>query len=200
MNKNKQFSIEEKAAFINNYLAKQKDKEFNEQESLKEKHIKSYLIIIECGLMIGIIMITNFIWGFEWLSDFSSWLTNIIVPILIFNFLNSIWMIIEKKIRRIKVWIRLLFYFVSLIATFFISSSLRVEIYKTTPIWVIVLGIVCAALSIFVFVFNIRINKKEAEANIDYEIAIMNEIVNDIKEKENSDSANKKAKAKKRKK
>ena len=204
MKNQKQFSTQEKATFINEYLKKHDDDKFNEAELVKEKRVKAYLIMIECGILIGLLLVTTFTWKLNWVLNFNDWLTNIVVPILIFNFLNSIWMLIERKTKRIKVWVRLVFYFLSMIITFLISTSLRVEFYDPMPIWKIVISVLCALLSIFIFLWNYRINKQEATKNAEYQIAIMNEIIDDINsldEEKNKgiDKKRKKSKTNKRK-
>ena len=205
MEKGKRFTNEEKAAYLHYLDQEQKDEEYNKKTSNEEKRIKCYLILVESGLTAGLTMITVFNWNFKWVLDINEWLTNILVPIIIFNFLTSIWLIIEKKKRRIPLWLRLLFYFFNLLITFFVSASLRLEFEEFNTLKIIVC-LVITLLSIIAFIINIKERKQEAEKRINYEIAILDEIREDFeeyeakKEKDNNQKDNKKKQRHKRKK
>lgn len=183
MKNGKKFTNEEKAAYLHHLDQEQKDEEYNNVTSNEEKRIKCYLILIESGLTVGLTMITVFNWSFKWVLDINEWLTNILVPIIIFNFLTSIWLIIEKKKRRIPLWLRLSFYFFNLLVTFFVSASLRLEFEECTPLKIIICAVI-TLLSIVAFVINIKERKEEVKNKIEYEIAILDEIQEDFKEYE----------------
>ena len=189
MEKSKRFSDVEKLAFLKNYYERKKDKEFNDIEIRKEKFVKALLIILECGLVIGLVMVVSFNWNFNWMLDINLWLTNIVSPLCIYNLLTSIWMIVEKRVRRIKLYVRLLYFFFSLIITFVISSSLNLEFVSASALK-ITLSVVCGVASIIVFVLNASINADKARINAEYESLIISEIIDDYEE----DESNKKTK------
>ena len=180
MNK-KQFSDEEKNLFLKNYFEQQEDNEYNNMTLEQEKAVTRKLIIIESALIIGSLVLVTFDWNFSWIKNAQSWLTNILVPLIIYNFINSIWMLIERKIRKIQLWIRLLFFFSSIIITFVISASLSITFYDLHPIRIIV-GCSMFLASIVLFVFNYLQNRKDYENKLKIQTAIKKETQDDIEE------------------
>lgn len=180
MKNEKHFSAEEKRIVLDELLKEKENDEFNKREAIKEKRVKIYLIMIECGLIIGLLLITSFNWKFDWMLNINNWLTNIIVPLLIFNLVNSVWMIIERYVKKIRVWIRLIFYFSSLIVTFLVSSSLQISFNKSMPIWIIIVSVFLSIVCVTMFIINSKIKQKEASKVAEYYNAIIDEIIKDI--------------------